>query len=354
MKLYLSQLLPVLLFCFFSCEKDVLLMPSHEPKLAISGYLYPDSCTVIISVSKNTFPKSFGKIPLITGEQVAVVLYENGVFFDSLRPYSKRVIGSNPIDSIQNGYVSLKKATPGASYRLNVSCPGYPSVSAQTTLPVAVPILSADTLHIPQVNTPFQYSEVVIYSIRRVLDFTFSDPTGQNNYYVLNVSSKVNSAPADSNYSMNLEDNLLFEHQESGDVYADYYGDLSYRFFSDKYLRGTKGSFKYFYGSMDDPNNETIIPDYVIDEMNVNRDSSDFIPYHQAYTWVSYVPDNVTVRLYSISEDYYKYNLSKLKYREAERDPNSEPVIVYSNVTGGYGIFAGISYSDYTYRFAKE
>lgn len=329
-------------------------MPAHEPKLAISGYIYPDSCTVIVSVSENTFPKSFGPIHMIVDDHMKVTLYEDGVFYDSLRPYSKHVVGINAMDSIQNGYVSMKKAKPGATYRIEVTYPGYPTVSAETTVPLPVSIISAETDFVPTVDHSLIYPEVIFYSIIRILNFNFVDPAGQNNYYLLNLFAKESSAPADSNYSMNLENCLLFEHIETGDANdIDYFGNANTRLFSDVYFNGSAYQFRYRYGTMSDPDKPSYIPDYVIDDLNRNSDSLNILSYGYSPTWISYVPDEVTVRLYTISEEYYKYNRSKLKYMEAEQDPNSEPVILYSNVTGGYGIFAGISYSEYTYTFAK-
>jgi hypothetical protein len=59
----------------------------------------------------------------------------------------------------------------------------------------------------------------------------------------------------------------------------------------------------------------------------------------------------VTFSLYSISEDYYKYELSRQIKLSSQYDANSNPVTIYSNVEGGYGIFMGFSESKYTVEF---
>ena len=50
-------------------------------------------------------------------------------------------------------------------------------------------------------------------------------------------------------------------------------------------------------------------------------------------------------RLYSITEEYYKYIQTLNQYNKDYDNPLADPVQVYSNVTGGYGIFAGAAVS---------
>ncbi len=324
MKSYITPLLWLLLLHLSSCEKDVLVMPVHEPSLVISGYIYPDSCNIVVSVSEENMPKGYFSLPMMSGDQASVVLYEDGVFFDSLRPFSKLIIASSADDSVRNGYVSLKKTKPGAKYRLEVSCPGYPSVSAETVLPPIVPILSADTVmfSFPSERWVNEDSSVLCTITLCTIDYSFADPAEQNNYYVLEDFQHESSVPEDDYFFFQLQQDLQFDNYL--DIYSGEDDGFRYRFFSDKYFQENFIHFRYyFYGIF----NESV----------------------KGY----YVPDDVTARLYTISEEYYKYNQSKLKYMEAEHDPNSEPVIMYSNVTGGYGIFAGISYSEYTYTFAQ-
>jgi hypothetical protein len=61
-----------------------------------------------------------------------------------------------------------------------------------------------------------------------------------------------------------------------------------------------------------------------------------------------------TFSLFSISEDYYKYELSRHIKLNSQYDANSNPVTIYSNVEGGYGIFMGFSESKYTVEFDES
>lgn len=59
--------------------------------------------------------------------------------------------------------------------------------------------------------------------------------------------------------------------------------------------------------------------------------------------WQSYI----SVNLMTISKSYYMYFKSFIRYTQNHGDPFAEPVMVYSNINGGFGIFAGsISLSD--------
>ena len=57
----------------------------------------------------------------------------------------------------------------------------------------------------------------------------------------------------------------------------------------------------------------------------------------------------MNVRMEQIDPSYYRYVLSYNAYQQAHGNPFSEPVQVYTNVTGGYGIFSGSSSTGYTF-----
>ncbi|NLJ43797.1 MAG: DUF4249 family protein, partial [Bacteroidales bacterium] len=61
----------------------------------------------------------------------------------------------------------------------------------------------------------------------------------------------------------------------------------------------------------------------------------------------AYADYNLTITFRSVSESYYKYKERQFAYLfSLENDifsGMSEPINLYSNITGGYGIFAGYS-----------
>jgi hypothetical protein len=44
--------------------------------------------------------------------------------------------------------------------------------------------------------------------------------------------------------------------------------------------------------------------------------------------------------LHHVSASFYQYSLSARRYDDAEDNPFAEPVILYSNVKNGYGVFS--------------
>ncbi|MCK4677562.1 MAG: DUF4249 family protein, partial [Bacteroidales bacterium] len=68
-------------------------------------------------------------------------------------------------------------------------------------------------------------------------------------------------------------------------------------------------------------------------------------------------PDTTTVTysimLNSISEDFYKYDKSRSLFYESggSENPFSEPVLIYSNVINGYGVFGGYSSDTVSFQY---
>ncbi|MDV7393939.1 DUF4249 family protein, partial [Arthrospira platensis SPKY1] len=50
---------------------------------------------------------------------------------------------------------------------------------------------------------------------------------------------------------------------------------------------------------------------------------------------------DLEIELRSVSPEYFNYHRSLARQYQASPDPFSEPVILYSNIEGGQGIFAG-------------
>lgn len=55
--------------------------------------------------------------------------------------------------------------------------------------------------------------------------------------------------------------------------------------------------------------------------------------------------NRLNIKFYSINEEYYKYSESYFKQLIKKNNIFSEPIMVYSNVSNGVGIFSGESVS---------
>jgi hypothetical protein len=65
------------------------------------------------------------------------------------------------------------------------------------------------------------------------------------------------------------------------------------------------------------------------------------------YDYTFYESDTVLleVHLEQLDPSYYKYVVSNEAYQSAHNNPFAEPVQVYTNVSGGFGLFSSYSFS---------
>jgi hypothetical protein len=155
----------------------------------------------------------------------------------------------------------------------------------------------------------------------------FSDPANETNYYLFDVYKKYKeySFKHSENIPIYSNDPIVEETLFSieGGFFTTYsaYGIA----FSDKIINGLKSSLSV-----------------------IIRCASIGLPF---YNDDSYADEDgnhrkvVYFRLYSITEDYFKYIQTLNQYYKSYDNPLSDPVLVHSNITNGYGIFAGAAVS---------
>jgi hypothetical protein len=180
----------------------------------------------------------------------------------------------------------------GEVYSIEVTAPSFDPASASTHIPELVVLDNVDTLGVEDVNG-FKELELTI---------TFQDVPNENNFYMLEVYA-ADIAPGNVYlYPMTMR---------SDDVTLglDQDGYSNQIFFSDELFDGEE---------------KTLII-YVED----TRDYDDFIE----------------VRMTSITEDLERYARTQNAYENNHGNPFAQPVQVFSNVEGGFGIFAGYQVS---------
>jgi len=295
-----------------SCSKDILTIKSNfEVKLCLSGFVCPDSSYVVVSLNDTIFvDDTVNRRIMLHGNETQVVLYENGLFFDSLRS-SARSISFWSHNVVEYYYVSQKKAKLGSTYKIKVLNNKYPTVYATTKIPDTIALSKVDTVR-EKVRFGDNYRE------QSFLECTFNDPVDEENNYLF--LRRIETEPyiyisSDSLMSKefgSLALNTLYDNYKNkqDDEILSY--RVNYAFLNDTYFQGKQFSFRYWLD-----NN---------------------------------YPDSIAIKVYSISDEYYKYNLSLYNYYKTQYDSNSEPVTIFSNVENGYGIFMGFSNSEYKYR----
>jgi hypothetical protein len=290
---------------FSSCsDEDILDYNFSKPeiKLCLSGFVCPDSTYIVLGLNSSVKLDTIATSKyngLIKDSSALVILYENELFFDTLKPKS-RIVKYWMGDYIESYYLSLKKPTEGKKYTIKATYKDYLGIKAETTLPVAIPILSFDTV-------------TIHYEFGSLTDLTLymQDRSDENNFYIVtnpkSIINKIDSLKCYNAYVLTY--NNLFENAKNqGEINKN-----TQFFFSDRLIQGRKFSIRSSY----------------LQYKNTNYDN----------------PDSIEFSIYSISEDFYRYYSSLYKKEISKFDANSDPVLIYSNVVNGYGVFVGYAKS---------
>lgn len=293
------------LLLFHSCQTVVELeLPDKDPSLVLNCFFNPDS-VFTAEISKSQYVLDNASIKRVN--EAKVTLFEGSVWIEDLV-------------NVSDGYYRSSNYIPlvGKNYSLVVEAPGYKTVNAQDFIPATTRILGVDT-------GSFFFESQQFFEMK----IRFKDPPEEENFYQLQLFTK--------NYFQNFDSagNVFFDTTgynqslgfESHDLVFDdinWFGP-SGAVFSDE-LFSKKGEYTvsvltYLYGNPMDSLSK------------------------------GYSADEVKISLKSVSESYYKYVRSYLKYQQSHDNPFAEPVQVYNNINNGYGIFAGFSATSYIMKF---
>lgn len=308
MKHFLFYSIFLILIC--ACQKEKVEIPDTGRKLVINGLITTDSL-INVRISKSYYFKTpMNGVIYSEFESAEVCFYKNNIYLDSLY-YSNRGTDNEEIYYKSNYWSKAVFPLPGNEYKIKVKRPGFPDATATTIIPGLVKIEKVDTSRI--VTKPGSGITDFIMNCR----IEFTDPPAEKNYYLFNII-KTQLLPREKGYTDFDCHDPVIEEDLGG---AGFRGKvLKYGYaFSDKLIDGKKYS------------------------LNVSFDGS--------YYWNSpYNPNPRTsyiyyFRLYSITEDYFKFIQTLNLFNATFLNPLDEPVMVYSNVSGGYGIFAGAAVS---------
>jgi hypothetical protein len=304
----------LLLFIFLlACKPEVIEPSDSNHRIVLNGLISSDSLLgVNISKSLSINDPSYFQANLSpetrTQVQAQVYIYDNNILTDSLQNYIH--FHANNIELDEN-FVSKKLyPIPGHEYKIVVKSDSLPPVTAKTTIPNLVRIEKVDTSRIESSNTESGQGVKV--------DIVFTDLANEKNFYLLYVCEYYHSGYFD----------LFTDIMTNGVTFSDPIieeslkcGNYTYAIaFSDKSINGKQHRLSL-----------------TLDSHAIGIIAYPYFP--------SDTKNVVHFRLYSITEDYYKYIHSLNLFYKNIYNPLSSPTQVYSNVTGGYGIFAGAAVS---------
>lgn len=265
-------------------------LPDQEPRLVVNSFLKSGDL-IQVRVTRSQ-PLSIGYYDTFhVVRNATVILITDGTQRDTL-----------DFDHSFETYSRLgKTAQIGRSYRLEVSAAGFTPVHAEATVPQPVAI---DSLRIEKyVRTN---SDNILESD---LFITFSDPAGLDDYYGMRISFEPKDVGSEYDLCFATRDPVL---NNGTDIFNQvdpifYCGTVRFR---DNLIDGSRYTAT----------------------VNINE-----------YDLNDQMEGTIHVQLLSYSEDLYRYVVSTELQYDIGNNPFAEPVIVFNNITNGFGIFAGQS-----------
>ena len=182
----------------------------------------------------------------------------------------------------------------GCDYLVSVNVPGFSEAKASVTIPEKVEIEHIDTIGIVLPAGKF-----ISDNKGTMCKIQFTDPINTANYYLLNICKAPSVNPFYNDIDFTSEDPIIEETLNSGRSHEGIA-------FSDKLINGQKHSLSII----------------LKDESIASVQSGDEF--------------SIYFRLYSITEEYFRYIQTLNLYSKNFGNPLAEPVMVFTNVTGGF------------------
>lgn len=359
---FIKNSLFVVFFCFtlFSCEKEIDFDSELiNPKIVIKSIIRPGyGIMVNVERSKSILDdkRYFEALP-----NAKVVLFKNEVFHTELQ-YSSRVDTSrihlyeDKYESIpyDNGYYidTSIVITAGANYRLEVSSEGFEMATCETTVPFPVD-LSGVECEIEDFKHEYYDSYFKVKAIVKI-----DDPANEKNFYEINVHPF---------FGVEL---AILKLNKNGNTGYNYEGYLPSYSFSLDSIQPTdtiveQSHYTRQFYSTDPVLTSTDIVDMFDSESKAKNYFTDELLEGKEYPLSLWVETNqnvntelgeyyrVNVSLVNMSEELYKFYNSVEQQGLSIDNPFAEPIPVYSNVEGGFGIFGSESFS-FAYTIAGD
>lgn len=275
---YYLLIVTILGFVFMSCERDANVdMPDVESKLVVRCFISPNDSDIVVNLTQSD--PVYGSSDININDPVlnAQVVISDGVSSSELT-YSPE----NQAYVVSQNQFQIEA---GRQYILTAKADGLQQVNAITRVPDAAPLITSWSVYIEDTIVSDYQDEIIVNG-----QLNWTNGSNDGKYYSIRLS-RVEAA------------------------------DLS--------MEGYLSPILF----------ETLIDDLIEAETSTSSVSKNLRSSYYSYNDFQ-VADTAFFELYllNVNEDYYKFNRSieNLTYG----DPFSEPSFVYSNISGGLGIFA--------------
>lgn len=302
-KIIIAAFLSALAFSSCVRTEKVDDFPIEKPKIVVNSFL-KNNQPLEFFLSKSLSSIDNAKIKKISNAEIKI--YENDNLIETINHESSNPVGS----SMDAYYVSTVKSQIGKHYKISVSAFNLATVTSEADLP---PELANVTAKMGTMDTTiFNYG-----------DRFMSDDSAK---YNISISGSI---------VLNIPDLANVKNYYKITIKAE-----------EKFWDGLKWDYRYrtIYlnnGERDYSNysNGLFLTDKLYDGKNIPVKLD--IKYGYITTADPKLKFKITIS--SQSEEKQKYDISLGQYYQNQDNPFVEPTLVYSNILGGYGIFAGES-----------
>ncbi len=354
-KIILPGLFLLLGSIFTSCEKTIEFnLNDIKSLIVVNGTLNPEN-QIRIEVKKSLSVLEernfYETIPNAT-----VKIYEDGVFLEELayagkidtfieyQDYGIEVKHPYPV-----GFYYSENIVPksGSTYKIEIACIGFDPVMGETKIPF--PVLIDESISSMETKNN-DYGGQTIFINAGV---NFTEPINENNYYRFYAFAK-----------RGIELKIMNNHHYGGG-FSEYgsYGNPENQFNPDDFIPSDTivemADFTGFLASYDPLLNRNASTDILGTESEFTNMFSDELINGKNYTLSFYYLANrplytefgeylqTDIILETISEELFLYMKSADRQYQTSHNEFSEPTPVFSNITGGLGVFgsAARSYS---------
>jgi hypothetical protein len=313
------------IFLFASCVKTrEIILPQEKDKLVINCLFTTDSIwSVNVSATKSVTNTTLKFVQISNAH---IQLYENELFIGNFTGTGK------------GNYRLNTKPQFGKKYKITVTALGYDMVYAEDSI-----IQPAGSINYADINTKetIQITDskppYVSYEYHPV-DLQIKDNTNQDNYYRVNILRELKDTAQlrqIDEYYFIISLYNYFPIYSNDQTLNGVSSQQSFLLFANDYFKSQTKSII----ATTETNIYTTVFAYA-DKVYPWRDS-DVVSEYSAPPSISHINYNLYLELRTISRAYYNYSYSLLQQVQAVSDPFSEFKNVYTNVKGGYGIFAG-------------
>ncbi len=303
-RLFYKLSLALSLLAFQACEDPVLpdFNPA-EPQLVLhSSFTEGKAVEVVVSKSRPVLDKPGSNYVL----NAKVEIYSDSIYLETLELVMPKS------DSLGIPYYTTRRLIPraGVLYTLKVEAPGCRPVFGESRIPKPINLISANVsgFGIQQDPNP------EVWSANYDLHLSFEDPAMEENFYHIRLKQQIleyEEAEGDTLITNSYIRPLLFSPEDNNNLQvAHVEGGILL----------TDGVF-----------NGTLIHYSLPLQVRLKRHSE--------------LIGKLFVELRAVSEEYFLYYAGVSRQYQQNESPFAEPVIIYDNIEGGGGIFAGYNLS---------